>query len=155
MKGVLHLSFLSTIAVSQVLADNFVASCDANSVKITGRDLTANCKDIFGNLQCSKLDLNRCLKNTYGSLQEDPKGDGYVEIIPRYDSLVLQVAMLTGMVTRPHFGDQCISCSNEKTTSGVLISGPTLMHCQCDPKTGAAQANWPTAIFDISMYHHE
>jgi hypothetical protein len=54
----------------------------------------------------------------------------------------------------PHFGDQCIACSNDKTTSGVLIDGPTLLHCQCDPKTGAAQANWPTAIFDVSTYHH-
>ncbi|OIW29394.1 hypothetical protein CONLIGDRAFT_713935 [Coniochaeta ligniaria NRRL 30616] len=126
MKGVINELVVSALAVSSVLADNFVASCDANSVKVSGRYLTANCKDVVGILQCSKLDLNPCLKNNYGSLQEDPKGDG------------------------PHFGDQCIACSNDKTTSGVLINGPTLLHCQCDPKTGAAQVNWPTAIFDIN-----
>lgn len=58
-------------------ADNFVASCDANSVKVSGRTLTANCRNISGGLQCSKLDLNRCIKNSYGSLQADPTGSGY------------------------------------------------------------------------------
>lgn len=126
MRGAVHTLLSSALAASLVLADNFVASCDADSVKISGRYLTANCKDVFNNLQCSKLDLNQCLKNSYGSLQADPTGDG------------------------PHFGDQCITCSNDATTSGLLISGPTLLHCQCDPHTGAAQVNWPTAIFDIN-----
>jgi hypothetical protein len=49
--------------------------------------------------------------------------------------------------------DECFGCSNEKTTSGLLIDGPTLLHCQCDPKTGAAKANWPTAVFDISRIY--
>jgi hypothetical protein len=76
MKVAVNAIVFSALAVGSATADNFVASCDANSVKISGRTLTANCKDIFGNFQCSKLDLNKCLKNTYGSIQEDPKGDG-------------------------------------------------------------------------------
>lgn len=51
---------------------------------------------------------------------------------------------------RPNIGDECYGCSNAKTTSGVLIDNPTLIHCQCDPKTGAARDSWPTAIFDMS-----
>jgi len=55
---------------------------------------------------------------------------------------------------RPHLADQCINCSNGVTTSGLIIgdddSPPTLLHCQCNPGTGAAQDSWPTAIFDIS-----
>jgi len=57
-------------------AENFVNSCDANTVKVTGRTLQASCKNIVGALKCSKLDLNRCLKNVYGSLQADPTGAG-------------------------------------------------------------------------------
>jgi hypothetical protein len=25
------------------------------------------------------------------------------------------------------------------------------MYCNCNPGTGAAQSNWPTAIFDLSQ----
>ncbi|AEO63132.1 uncharacterized protein THITE_2043158 [Thermothielavioides terrestris NRRL 8126] len=109
-------------------AANFLGSCDANSIKVSGRTLTANCKDIFGQSKCSKLDLNRCIKNNYGSLEADPTGAG------------------------PHLGDQCVQCSNSPQTTGFIVNGgPTLMHCQCNPGTGAAQANWPTAMFDLSQ----
>ncbi|KAK3936618.1 hypothetical protein QBC46DRAFT_321115 [Diplogelasinospora grovesii] len=114
-------------AAATAAADNFIGSCDADSVKIiSGKVLTANCRQISGPLRCSRLDLNRCLKNTYGSLQADPTGSG------------------------PHFGDQCVDCSNSKTNDGILINAPTLLHCACDPGTGAAQASWPTAIFGIN-----
>ncbi|KAK0636128.1 hypothetical protein B0T17DRAFT_612904 [Bombardia bombarda] len=110
------------------LAENFSGSCDASTIKITGKTLQANCKNIAGTLKCSKLNLNNCLKNTYGSLQEDPTSTG------------------------PHYGDQCINCSNAKPTDGLLLGyTPTLIHCQCNPGTGAAQASWPTTVFDINM----
>jgi hypothetical protein len=91
MRSVINTLLVSALAASSVLADNFVASCDANSVKISGRYVTADCKDVFNNLQCSKLDLNKCLKNNYGSLQEDPKGDGWVKmrdpvVLPLYNA---------------------------------------------------------------------
>ncbi|KAK3326170.1 hypothetical protein B0H66DRAFT_600304 [Apodospora peruviana] len=110
-------------------AQDFLNSCDANSVKVTGRILQANCKNIAGALKCSKLDLNKCLKNTYGSLQADPTGAG------------------------PSLADQCINCSNSKTEGGFVVGpggGPTLVHCQCNPGTGAAKENWPLAMIDIN-----
>ena len=58
------------------IASDFVGSCDASTLKLSGKILTGNCKNIFGQLTCSKLDLNRCLKNNYGRLQEDPLGAG-------------------------------------------------------------------------------
>jgi hypothetical protein len=67
------------LATTGALAANFVASCDKDSIKVSGGTLTANCKNIFGQSRCSKLDLNRCLKNSYGTLQADPTGAGYVE----------------------------------------------------------------------------
>ena len=60
------------------------------------------------------------------------------------------------MITRifkhsPSFGDQCIECSNGETTEGLLLGGgTTLMHCKCNPGTGAAQSSWPTAFIDLS-----
>jgi hypothetical protein len=75
MKSVFSLVVLGLTATG-ALADNFAGSCDTNSIKFSGRTLTANCKNIFGQLKCSKLDLNNCLKNNYGSLQADPKGTG-------------------------------------------------------------------------------
>jgi hypothetical protein len=60
------------------LADNFIASCVANSVQASGNVLTAQCYDISRNLRCTRLDLSRCLKNVYGSIQADPNADGYV-----------------------------------------------------------------------------
>ena len=54
---------------------------------------------------------------------------------------------------RPHFGDQCINCTNTKPTGGLVVdAGPTVIYCKCNPGTGAAQADWPTAIFDISQW---
>jgi glutamyl-tRNA reductase len=75
MKSILSILVLG-LGATGALAANFLGSCDANSVKVSGRTLTANCKNIFGQLKCSKLDLNRCLKNNYGRLQEDPSGAG-------------------------------------------------------------------------------
>lgn len=65
----------------------------------------------------------------------------------------LRTVILT-RVSSPHFGDQCFACSNDKTSSGFQIDNPTLLHCQCDPGTGAASYNWPTAVFDISTFMH-
>ncbi|KAH6626715.1 hypothetical protein B0J18DRAFT_455891 [Chaetomium sp. MPI-SDFR-AT-0129] len=115
-----------SLGASGVLASNFVASCKESTIKVSGRTLTASCKNIFGNYNCSHLNLNTCLKNRYGSLQADPDGTG------------------------PHL-DQCINCTNEEPDTGVIVDGgPSLLYCQCDPGTGAAQANWPTAIFDLN-----
>jgi glutamyl-tRNA reductase len=75
MKSILSVLVLG-LGATGAFAANFLGSCDANSVKVSGRTLTANCKNIFGQLKCSKLDLNRCLKNNYGRLQEDPSGAG-------------------------------------------------------------------------------
>ncbi|KAK0735363.1 hypothetical protein B0T21DRAFT_411996 [Apiosordaria backusii] len=123
--------FLTALAVGFAIpgatTDNFIGSCDASSVKVSGRVITANCKNILGQLKCSRLDLNKCIKNSYGRLQADPTGSA------------------------PGFGDQCIECSNGKTTDGLLLgNSPTLLHCKCNPGTGAAQANWPTAIIDLN-----
>jgi hypothetical protein len=75
MKSILSVLVLG-LGATGALGANFVDSCDAKSVKVNGRTLTANCKNIFGQLKCSKLDLNRCLKNVYGRLQADPTGAG-------------------------------------------------------------------------------
>ncbi|EGS17541.1 uncharacterized protein CTHT_0068720 [Thermochaetoides thermophila DSM 1495] len=91
--------------------------------------LTANCRTTTGQYKCSKLDLNNCIKNSYGRLQEDPTGSG------------------------PHFGDpnQCLECSNNSPSNGLTIGiTPALLWCKCNPGTGAAQASWPTAIFDLN-----
>ena len=69
-------NFLVFILASGVVADNFIASCDSNSVKIDGKYVTANCKTITGQTKCTRLDLSNCLKNNYGSLQDDPSGKG-------------------------------------------------------------------------------
>jgi len=75
MKSVSSILVLG-LGATGALAANFVGSCDAHSVKVSGRTLTANCKNIFGQLKCSKLDLTRCLKNVYGRLQADPDATG-------------------------------------------------------------------------------
>lgn len=69
-------SVLLLAAATPTLAANFLGSCSADSVVIDGKILTAKCRTISGQLKCTKLDLNNCLKNTYGSLQSDPEGDG-------------------------------------------------------------------------------
>lgn len=63
---------LATTAV----ADNFVETCDVSSVKFSSTVITATCKNILGQTQCSSLDLNPCLKIDSGSLQPDPMGAG-------------------------------------------------------------------------------
>lgn len=76
VSSVLVLGFGATGSLAAA-AINFVGSCDPNSVKVTGSGiLTANCKNILGQYVCSKLDLSRCIKNSYGSLQSDPTGAG-------------------------------------------------------------------------------
>jgi hypothetical protein len=53
---------------------------------------------------------------------------------------------------RPHIGDQCINCTNGKPENGLIVDAPpSLLYCQCNPGTGAARADWPTAIFDLSQ----
>src|SRR5437868_1647168 len=50
----------------------FLDSCDSSTIKVEGRYLTATCNSITGgNKRCSKLDLNRCLKNQFGQLVPD------------------------------------------------------------------------------------
>ncbi|KAK0727527.1 hypothetical protein B0T26DRAFT_747839 [Lasiosphaeria miniovina] len=127
MRFPLRLVAAGLAAAGSGMTENFIGSCDASTVQVSGRILTASCRNIFGALRCSRLDLGQCLKNTYGSLQADPAGTG------------------------PHFGDQCVECSNSKTLGGILLGdNPSLVHCQCDPGTGASQASWPTAIFDLN-----
>lgn len=75
MKSVVSLVVLG-LGATGALAANFSGSCETGSIKVSGRTLTANCKNIFGQLKCSKLDLNRCLKNNYGRLAADPTGAG-------------------------------------------------------------------------------
>lgn len=62
--------------VSPALAGNFAATCLGDSIKVSGKMLTANCRTTTGQYKCSKLDLNNCIKNSYGRLQEDPTGSG-------------------------------------------------------------------------------
>ena len=51
----------------------------------------------------------------------------------------------------PHLS-QCVGCNNGKPENGLIVdAGPSLMYCNCNPGTGAAEANWPTAIFDLSQ----
>lgn len=69
--------FIATLAAARpALADNFSASCDTDSIVIAGTIVTATCKTLVGGKRCSKLDLNQCLKNTYGAIQDDPDGKG-------------------------------------------------------------------------------
>ena len=66
-------------AAALAAADNFIRSCTADSVKIVGgRTLQASCRTRAGtgSYKCTRLDLNGCLKNAYGRLQEDPSGAG-------------------------------------------------------------------------------
>ncbi|KAL2268927.1 hypothetical protein VTJ83DRAFT_3773 [Remersonia thermophila] len=127
MKSALSLLLLGIGAFQGAMAANFISSCDASSVKVNGRTLQANCRNIFGQLTCSKLDLTKCLKNVSGSLQADPTGAG------------------------PHL-DQCVKCTNGKPDGALVIGDPVpqLLYCQCNPGGGVAQSNWPTAAFDLN-----
>jgi len=115
----------SGLAMAKIAID-FGDYCDDTTITVSGTILQANCRGITGDMVCSRLDLNTCILNRSGSLQADPSGQG------------------------PHFGQQCINCSNAPTTSGVILNDPTMLHCKCNPGTGAAQANWPTAIIDLN-----
>lgn len=126
MRSILTTFSLLVILVHGAKSDNFLASCNPDSVKISGTIMTASCGTLSGDVVCSKLNIGQCLKNVYGSIQNDPKREG------------------------PSISDQCFNCSNDKQTGGILVSGPSLLHCQCNPGTGAARPNWPTAIFDIN-----
>jgi hypothetical protein len=58
---------------------------------------------------------------------------------------------LTNANDSPHLS-QCVGCTNGKPENGLIVdAGPSLMYCNCNPGTGAAQSNWPTAIFDLSQ----
>ncbi|KAM7210931.1 Cyanovirin-N [Rhypophila decipiens] len=116
----------TSYAAAAAPAQNFFNSCSDSSIKVTGKILQASCRNIKGDLKCSKLDLNKCIRNSYGTLEPDPKGSG------------------------PHFGDQCINCSNGRDSGFVVAGGPTLVHCQCNPGTAIAQSAWPTAFIDIN-----
>ncbi|KAL2152291.1 hypothetical protein VTH82DRAFT_5475 [Thermothelomyces myriococcoides] len=115
------------LGASAALAANFSNSCDAASIKVSGNILTATCSTIFGQPKCSKLDLDKCIKNEGGTLRADPSGTG------------------------PHLGDQCVECTNDQLDDGSVIGGqPSFISCKCNPGTGAAQVDWPTAIFDLN-----
>lgn len=130
MRAILPTVSLLATLLHGVNGDNFLASCNPASVKISGSGsgiiVQATCRSITGEVFCSRLNIGQCLKNIYGSIQDDPNREG------------------------PSITEQCINCSNDKPTSGILISGPSLLHCQCNPGTGVAMQNWPTAIFDIN-----
>ncbi|KAK8036123.1 hypothetical protein PG993_008737 [Apiospora rasikravindrae] len=88
---------------SPAAAENFGASCEMGTVKVTGRTMTGACRAVSGELVCSSLDLNGCVTNSYGQL-ESP-GDGYFY--------------------------SCRNCSNGKTNSGLFLDDPALLHCDC------------------------
>ena len=71
---------LAACAAPIVLADGFLSSCDSNTIEIDGTILTAYCTNIVKDMTCSRLDLGRCLRNDYGSIQDDPVGEGYVQL---------------------------------------------------------------------------
>jgi len=80
MKIVTQALLLSSLGLGSVAAQGFAASCDPKSIKIRGTYLTANCKNIFGQVNCDKLDLSGCLKNEGGRLALDLNGAGYVTL---------------------------------------------------------------------------
>ncbi|KAK7998901.1 hypothetical protein PG991_014576 [Apiospora marii] len=84
-------------------AENFGASCEMGTVKVSGRTMTGACHAVSGELVCTSLDLNGCVTNSYGQL-ESP-GDGYFY--------------------------SCRNCSNGKTSSGLFLDDPAFLHCDC------------------------
>ena len=131
----MRLSIPSTTAIFATLAaaQSFTTSCKLDTVKVDGRWLTAECNNILRTAsRCTKLDLNNCLKNNFGRLEDDVFGTG------------------------PHYADknQCVNCTNKKPSGGFIIGNgntATQMTCQCNPGTGVAQANWPTAVIDLDV----
>lgn len=69
-------SVFALAIAGQAMASNFIQSCEADSVTVSGHFVTAKCKTIGGTYACSKLDLNNCIKNSYGTLQSDSTGSG-------------------------------------------------------------------------------
>lgn len=81
LKMKLTLTCLLTAAVyvaGAIAEGEFLNTCDIKSVKVSGKTLTAKCKNILGQEKCNKLELNKCLKNLYGTIAVDPVGAGYV-----------------------------------------------------------------------------
>lgn len=75
----MKLTTVAAFALSavSVLADGeFITSCDASTIKVKDKFLTATCSNIIGVKKCSKLDLNKCLKNQFGQLVVDSLGIG-------------------------------------------------------------------------------
>lgn len=71
-----RISFASLLAIGLVLvpsppaaAENFGASCEMGTVKVSGRTMTGACHAVSGELVCSSLDLNGCVTNSYGQLE--------------------------------------------------------------------------------------
>ncbi|KAK8124025.1 hypothetical protein PG999_003943 [Apiospora kogelbergensis] len=111
---------VSLMLSPQAAAENFGASCEMDTVKVSGRTMTGACHDVSGALVCSKLDMNTCLTNAHGQL-ESP-GEGYFY--------------------------SCRDCSNGKTTSGLFLDDPAFLHCDCS--AGNNSWDWPTAVIDMS-----
>lgn len=63
-------------ATGALAEGEFLNTCDVKSVKVSGKTLTAKCKNILGQEKCNKLELNKCIKNLYGTLAVDPIGAG-------------------------------------------------------------------------------
>jgi len=80
---------LTTLALALLAAGTatgqltgFTNTCQVDTVKVEGRWLTAQCHNILGTeTRCSKLDLNSCLKNNSGRLEDDVFGTGYVSSV--------------------------------------------------------------------------
>lgn len=74
------LAAVAAVALPALVAadGDFVTSCDSATIKVSGQYLTAKCRNIVGAQACSKLDLNNCLKNSYGNLLADPTSEGCV-----------------------------------------------------------------------------
>jgi hypothetical protein len=117
----------AALCVAGAVAEGeFLNTCDVKSVKVVGKTLTAKCRNILNLEKCNKLDLNKCLKNLFGTLAVDPIGAG------------------------PSFTDrnQCVNCSNEKP-AGVANWSNSILRCKCNPGTGVPEAQWPTSHFDL------
>ena len=68
---------LTLLIVSSAFGDGgFLTSCDPDSIEIDGTIMTASCLNVFKESKCSRLDLGSCFKNDYGSIQNDPSGNG-------------------------------------------------------------------------------
>jgi len=63
------IAVVSLMLSSQTAAENFGASCQMDTVKVSGRTMTGACYAVSGELVCSRLDLNTCMTNANGQLQ--------------------------------------------------------------------------------------